>query len=319
MKKGFALIFALLLFAFGASAYAQTEPGVTATITPDSGTIGDVFTYTAVITWPSGIEVLPPDPADSLGDMTVLSRKVSDLEQKDGVFTLTVTLALSAYKPGEITLPPLKVQYNTGDGEPGFQDGPALSVNILRTVPEDVNEIRDIKGPDELPTDLIRPLLFAAGILAAFALAFLIFSLFRRKKKKAQKAVVEKPEPYPFALSRFESGLLDELLEKQDVDGYYVELTDILREYLEGRFGVFALEKTTEEIARDLRSAPVDGFLKTELVHLLRRADRVKFARLDPPPETCREDKTAGRNFVEKTRPEPAIPEPDKNGKGGKA
>jgi hypothetical protein len=305
-------VFALLLTA--ATAFAQGSPAVMATVNPTEGTVGDVFTYTAEITWPQDLSVLPPDPKDALGPFSILSRQISDLVQENGINKLIVTLTLACYETGPQIIPALEVPYTDPSGEEVVELGPELKVNILRTLPEDAAEIRDIKGQREMPPDLLTPLLIALAALAVAAVIFILLARYRRRKKKEEIARIEKPEPFAHARSRLASGKLEQLLDKLEVEAFYEELTDILREYLEGRYEVYALELTTREIARAIKPLNFDGFLKTELLKVLERADYAKFARLNPDLPTCREDLENGRGFVEKTRPElgPQTEEADK-------
>ena len=65
---------------------------------------------------------------------------------------------------------------------------------------------------------------------------------------------------------------------------YHSKLTDILREYLENRFKIQALEQTTEEILFGMRNVAVDEESKAKLKRILILADLVKFAKEHPLP-----------------------------------
>lgn len=60
---------------------------------------------------------------------------------------------------------------------------------------------------------------------------------------------------------------------------YYTRLTDVLRQYMQDRFGFNAMEMTTSEIIGELRKVEDKEKLK-ELQELLEMADLVKFAKL---------------------------------------
>lgn len=320
MKRQVIALLIVAVFVTWGVAFAQDRPAISATVTPTTATVGDVLTYTATITWPEGLSVLPPDPAETMESFQVLDKQVSDLALENGIYTLVTTMKIAGYKTGEQTFSPLVVRYTDQAGEQEQESGPEITVNILRIVPEDMDQIKGIKGQKNLPPDLVKPLLIAAGVFLALLVLYLILSRIRKRKRKALARVIEKPEPYSHAVGRLSAGVLDRYLENGQVDDFYVELTDILREYLEGRFEIFALEQTTTEIARSLKGAPIDGFLKTDLSKLLDRADMVKFAGLIPDIPDCSEDLNKGRNFVEKTRPAPPEQQPQnkKTGEGEK-
>ncbi|MCH1576276.1 MAG: hypothetical protein L7S67_08370 [Flavobacteriales bacterium] len=61
-------------------------------------------------------------------------------------------------------------------------------------------------------------------------------------------------------------------------------LSEAVRVHLQGSFGVKALERTTDELAQTLRSAPIRGMAADEsdwMIALLQRSDLVKFAKQD--------------------------------------
>ena len=62
---------------------------------------------------------------------------------------------------------------------------------------------------------------------------------------------------------------------------YYTQLTDVLREYLERRFGFNAMEMTTSEIVDELLKIKDKESIK-ELKEILEVADLVKFAKMHP-------------------------------------
>ena len=74
-----------------------------------------------------------------------------------------------------------------------------------------------------------------------------------------------------------------QLVEAGRFHEFYFRLSDIVRRYLEGRFGIMAPEQTTEEFLREAGRNPVLSEVHKELLAgFLRAADMVKFARLQP-------------------------------------
>src|SRR5690606_5720932 len=88
---------------------------------------------------------------------------------------------------------------------------------------------------------------------------------------------------------------------------YYLRLTEILKGYLQGRFGVDALDRTTDEIRRDLelvrKGADLGGLESRELIRFLQDCDLVKFARYAPPVEDAGQDLVQVREFVTRSVP----------------
>lgn len=84
---------------------------------------------------------------------------------------------------------------------------------------------------------------------------------------------------------------------------YYSGLTDILRRYLAGRYGIGALEMTSDEIIDAVRPLDLPRKSAMELTALLREADLVKFAKATPEAARNEEAYQWAYYFVEETKP----------------
>ncbi|WP_231477551.1 BatD family protein [Prevotella sp. HUN102] len=82
---------------------------------------------------------------------------------------------------------------------------------------------------------------------------------------------------------------------------YYTQLIDILREYLEDRFGINAMEMTSSEILVSLKSAGNDGKID-ELRQVFETADLVKFAKYSTPNSEKDYYLTNVVHFIEETK-----------------
>ena len=76
-----------------------------------------------------------------------------------------------------------------------------------------------------------------------------------------------------------------ELWQKGEVKPYQSELTYIIREYIENRYTIPALESTTGEILKDLKKVEYPDELVDKMREMLQLADMVKFAKANPPIE----------------------------------
>lgn len=122
--------------------------------------------------------------------------------------------------------------------------------------------------------------------------------------------------PYDMAIKRLEQLKARRLAESGHDKEYYTELTDILRQYIDGRFNVNAREMTTTQTLETMSSNEVLREFIEALEPVLRTADFVKFARQRPDIAENIRSYNAVSDFVSKTRP---IPEedPDKDSKKG--
>lgn len=118
---------------------------------------------------------------------------------------------------------------------------------------------------------------------------------------KAKPAVIV--PPYEKAKARLVKLQEQKLCEKGEEKQYYTTLTDILREYLEGRFGINALEMTTPQIKRAVYATVPEKSASSMMNDILEMADYVKFAKLRPLPEDNMRSFRQAAEFIENTRP----------------
>lgn len=122
-----------------------------------------------------------------------------------------------------------------------------------------------------------------AGSILLFALAaYLIYVYLKKKPKKFYTPVVVQRSSDDIALDKLAKLQSEELWQKGNVKGYYSELSHIVREYLEKRYGFSALESTSGQIMAFLRKEWSDKKLLGNMDMLLNGADLVKFAKSTP-------------------------------------
>jgi hypothetical protein len=85
---------------------------------------------------------------------------------------------------------------------------------------------------------------------------------------------------------------------------FYIQLSTILRAYVEDRFHLHAPEQTTEEFLEEAaRSGAVNDAHQKLLAEFLRHSDRVKFARLEPTVHDMEVSMTHVLRFIDETVP----------------
>ena len=152
---------------------------------------------------------------------------------------------------------------------------------------------------DHWPICLLVLLVIAAGI---------VIWLFYSKKVTVPFMPKEKPiSPFDQAMLSLDNLKEQHLCEKGLEKEYYTELTNILRVYLERRFGINAMEMTTSQILRHLERDDEIKRHHSLMKRILEIADYVKFAKVRPLPEDNVASWNNAKNFVVDTKPvEPA-------------
>lgn len=147
--------------------------------------------------------------------------------------------------------------------------------------------------------------------LVAIGAGIVSYILYRKGGLRQVLSTPVKPvPPYEKAITQLNILRTRQLCEKGQEKEYYTELTEILRQYLEGRFGIYAMEMTTPQIKRAVYATVTEKSASAMMNEILEMADYVKFARMRPLPEDNARAFNQAMQFVENTKPEPA-PEAD--------
>jgi hypothetical protein len=297
----------LLMFMFmAAQSFAQGDASVSARIDAKQLTVGDqaqLFIEARHNTLQSKLQwaVLP----DTFNNLEIVEKGKIDTVKQGDVAIYKQRLLVTGFDSGSFKIPAFlfSVIPNQGHAYTLQTDSFQLLVNTVAV--DTTKGIRPIKGILNVPSswrDYIWYIVGGAILLLLIIAAVIYFA--KRKKTPAP------PPPPPPAVPLHEQylKLLAEVDHKQlwqqgRVKEYYVDLTDVLREYVEKRFNTQALELTTDElldIARRHRELAVHHDL---LANILRTADLAKFAKAQPLPAEHVAALEAARNFIETTKP----------------
>jgi hypothetical protein len=93
------------------------------------------------------------------------------------------------------------------------------------------------------------------------------------------------------------------------VKEYYSEITEIIRKFFEGRFGIIALEMTSDEILRQMKPIPEAQVHWKEMNTFFLTADLVKFAKYEAAPAEHENEMKWAYAIVQSMIPKP---EPEK-------
>jgi hypothetical protein len=80
-------------------------------------------------------------------------------------------------------------------------------------------------------------------------------------------------------------------------------MTYILRDYIEKRFGLHAMESTSDEILDHLQAMRLPETIISELALILELSDKAKFAKSRPLPHENTQAMHDAIHFIESTKP----------------
>ncbi|PNE28243.1 hypothetical protein BHU09_08035 [Tannerella sp. oral taxon 808] len=274
--------------------------------------IGQQTTLHVTVTTDPNRRIIIPLPGDTLmTGVEVLSVSDADSTIADGRLVIRRDILVTSFDSSLYLLPPF-VAIDGADTIASNQV--ALKVS---TVPVDVDnpeqfyDIKDVWKPPFVLADYY-PWIF--GILTALFIICVIGYLIQRYRRHRSEVPVKPAEPelppYEAAIRELDS-IKDRKLWQQGLNKeYYTQVTDTLRRYISRRYGVNAMEKTSEEILAIIERETDERSVYDTLRQVLRLSDYVKFAKLHPLPDENDESMRNAYLFVNQTKRTEA-PQPD--------
>ena len=244
------------------------QTGLHLEVTCDAGQDIEFPVYRDTIV--KGLEIIPPVITDT--------QYVNNGQRMTVKRSYTVTCFDSTL----IFIPSIPVKV---DGN-GYESNRIALAFMTYDIPE--GQETQIFGPKENMKAPVRfsevsgLLLYALLAAITIALAIYLFIRYRDEKPVIRKIRIEPKVPAHIrAISEIEDLRKTGGPHNEDAKSYYTQLTDILREYINDRFGFNATEMTSYEILVKLEESQDKDSLN-ELRDLLTTSDMVKFAKFKP-------------------------------------
>lgn len=252
-----------------------------------------------------------PDVAKLVAPLTLVGPLEAPQTESlpDGRKRVVARYKLDAIWPGDYPIAPLEL--TPEEGAPIVVPGPVLRVRELTDEERgEAMQFVPIAGPMAPPVQPWRTWWFWAIVAAAAALV--VSGGWYLWRSRAFRAAAPPPRPaWEVAYERLESLDKQQLPEAGKHGPYYVELSTILREYIEARFQLHAPEETTQEFIADASRSGVFSDEHQKLLALfLRHCDRVKFAQYEPSLAEMEQGFAEVLRFIDETVP--AAEAPDK-------
>lgn len=275
---------------------------------PTAPQLGDAIHLRLTVEAKPGVNAVAPFEHEALGRFRVIGWTHDNERRDDGTVVEIQTYTLDAPGSGKFRVPPLRIEY----GPPGAA-GAAPSELLTEELPVTVAAIDPARANQPLAppqgkvaerTTRDDTLAVAGGGVALIALiAGAVIGVQALRRRRTLEARVSAYDEAVARLARLAArGAPDEVT----ADAWFVELSAIVRRYLESRYGVRAPELTTEEFLQEARrAAGLQAPQRDLLSAFLARCDRVKFAGYRPDPDESMATLTAARAFVEDTRVRP--------------
>ncbi len=307
----------VLTFCFltGGAVILAQSPVATLSAETDTLSLGAQTTLTLKVEAASGSRITLPVFADTLTrSIEIISQSETDssLHKSQGIVTFIKTFVITSFDTGFQIVPPIIISA----AKPRQFAIERIESNPLLLYVKGVSidsdkDIMDIKAPLKAPPTLGEVLSWVIPILVLVAIAIGLWYRFKGRKRPVPVSILpQKPKipPHQRALEDLQVLQAKQLWEKGFIKEYHSELTEIVRRYIEDRFGFLALEMTSGEIMLNLAHEAVPTISYRNMDDLLARADLVKFAKSQPLPDEHERSMLQAGQFVKDTIPAPIAP-----------
>jgi hypothetical protein len=313
LKLKYLFLFSVLFLSF--SYVNGQEIKLKTALEHDSIWLGDQIKLLIVVEQTAGTKIEFPQLPDSIQKIEILSKSKIDTSKLDGTrIQLKQTYYVTCFDSGAHYIPPFKFNVIRAVSTDSLKSN---SLTLFVKLPP-VNLKKgpaDIKKPFTAPVTLKEIAPWLLGIILIGAIVFLvIYAISRLKKNKPlfQRPPKPKLPPHVIALQELDKLKGEELWQHEKVKDYYTRLTDIVRNYIEDRFAISAMEQTTYETLTSLKEkeSQIESKSVNELKEILELADFVKFAKLTPLPDENHHMLSNAYLFVKETTVETVTESP---------
>jgi len=293
-KLFFRFSFIVLFFLTGFVGTSQ----VTVKIDTTNIRIGEQFQYEITVNETKDVQFLKLK-LDSLKRIGVVkSHKIDSLKNR-----LVKKYTLTSFDSGRYVLPGQTVMIRN---KAILTDSFVIDVATVAvdTIKQPMHHIKTIKNEPYTFADFQK---YFWGLLILIAIAVILY--FVLKDKPTHEEIISRIPPFDLAKQRLKELDSRKLLKQNRIKLYYVELTDIVRSFIERELNIPALESTTDELIEtitDFNSSsnlniPKETLLR--LQELLKEADLVKFAKSKPLLNEIELHRNDAEKIIDKMHP----------------
>jgi len=290
------LSYIIFLLGFGVIATAQQKIKVTTAVDTTNIRIGEQISFQLNV---NQIKNVSFPNLDSIGNLEVVSTSIDTLRKN-----LIKKYNITSFDSGKYVIPQQKVLVNQ---RAFFTDSLMVKVATVKvdTTKQKMFPIKNIQKEPLVFDDVVPYLWWVLVVIILIGL--LVYFLLRKKKI----IVKRKPEIPPYNLALISLKNLDNkgLIKNHRIKQYYIELTGIVRRFIEDEYHIPALENTTDELLetildfKEIEKLSIDNQIVKKLKSLLQEADLVKFAKALPLSDKIKEDRAEAEHIIEGLKP----------------
>jgi len=270
-------------------------PTIKAEVDRNKIRVGDQIKYTIEINKSPKTKVELPK-LNNLGNFEILNYKIKESSNK-----IRADYTITVFHTGVDTIPSLTIKYVDEKGNQGEVQTEELLINIVSILDENASDIKDIKPPESMPRNFLALVLILGALCIAGAYLYLRL---KRKRVVTTEEVVEMRPAHEIAYDRLKALAAKDYLKLNKIKQYYIELSDIIRRYIEARYNILAPCETTYELTQNMKKKKIKFSHIQMIGNFLNACDLVKFAKYVPATDEIRSNFEAAKNIIDQTKEE---------------
>ena len=250
--------------------------------------IGEHVKLSIFLTYESGskTKISWPQLTDTLRkEVEIISASnIKKTEVQKNLIQEELELKITSFDSGYWAISPFIFILNNDSSQKIETQALLLQVNTVQVDTAETS-LKDIKPTFDEPLswkDYLPEIISGIAVVAILILLwFVIKRIWRKKIPVETKPKISIPA-HEIALKELELIRNKKMWQEGRMKEYYTAISDTLRIYIENRFGIHAMELTSDEIMQVMKSQVIDSISKEKLEAVLRLSDFVKFAKANP-------------------------------------
>jgi hypothetical protein len=291
---------AAIFMTVAANSSTAVDVEIQATLSPPVIPFHRVAYYTISVEAPEDLEIKPPPFPDQIEGLEIRTAPPERSVVPGGRVRSVYRYTLDPIHIKTHHLPPPEVHW-----EGGVLAIPGLTLEVRDLSPAELEAAAHFE--EIVPVGAVTPQRWNRSHLLAASLALVIMALlalFLWRRHHRIGAVLPPPPPWEVARQRLRELNRRQLPAAGKYEAYYVDLSAILRYYIEDRFTLHAPEQTTPEFLEEAAQTGLFSEAQQQRVSaFLRHCDYVKFAQYRPSTEEMERGYQFVHWFIDDTIP----------------
>ncbi len=208
------------------------------------------------------------------------------------------------YRVGQLTLPAITVRLRLDDGTTTETVIDDATLDVASIIPEGAETVLlPLRDPVDIPFDWTWVYIILGALVIVLALAYLIARWWTRRGATVQAPVEPPLPPGLWALRELDQRSALSVCRTGPPKIIFTHVSEVIRLYLQRRYGFAAIDMTTLECLRALHDHNPGAQVERWVQEFLDECDMVKFTRFDPPRERWATIWNDARLIVKMTTP----------------